>query len=139
MTKPQLPTSFPTTNTHRIVLFQPDIAQSDFDRIEDLLADGLGCVRAALKMMQDIPGDLVLPLQPAEKALRQAFEKRRLLADDMRNAIERWVREAERLTRARGDDPVLGGIQDLLAEAVRLSDRILDLLSAERELEWRRR
>lgn len=136
--KHQAPSSFSTANTHRVLLLQPDIAQGDFGRIEDLLADGLSKVRLALKRMQEIGGDHVLALQPAEHALRQALEKRRLLTSDMRHAIARWCQDAHRAIRLHGPDPVVASVRGLLDDALAASDRVLDLLAAERELEWHR-
>lgn len=132
--KLNLPNAFNSANTHRIVLYQPDVGGSDFERIEDILADGIGAVREALDLMRHLPADLVSPLNRAERVLRGAFDKRRLLSAECRDAIRRWLSEAVRCGEDYSQDNCLQAVRRRLVAALDASERVLDLLAAEREI-----
>lgn len=63
------PMSFPTQNSHRIVLHNVSDEARDFDRVEDILADGLAAARRALAV-HDLPGDYAAIVSRATSALR---------------------------------------------------------------------
>lgn len=136
MTRPNLPAAVPSANVHRIFLHDSD--RDDFERLEDLVADGLGALRGAIAAMRDLPGALALALDAAERGLRQEAEKRRLLSATCRTAIERWLDEAGRRAGPLAGDPVLARISHGLSEALAISDRALDLIAAERDIGWHR-
>ena len=138
MAKMNLPNAFSSANTHRIVMIPADPARGDFERLEELVADGFEAMRDALDQMQALPSDVALALQPAERALRQALDKRRLLSTECRNAIRRWLDEAGRRKQTHGVEPELSSIWMLLCEAELTAERVLDLLAAEKDVGWQR-
>lgn len=136
MSRSTLPAAIASSNVHRVILQRADL--SDFDRIEDIVADGLAALRGAIAALDDLPADLVVPLGAAERALREVTAKRRLLAEATRAAIERWLDEAERKAGPLASDPAVQRIERSLGEALGASDRALDLLAAERDIGWHR-
>ena len=49
------PTSFPISNSHRVALFLPEEPRDDFDRLEELTANGLRATRTALQTLKAMP------------------------------------------------------------------------------------
>lgn len=127
------PTTFPTANTHRMVLFLDQQLHGDYERIEDILADAARYTRAASEAIAQLPYEALKPLQSWSGDLGRHCEKRRFLNDDYRHAAQSALRELARL------DPELApGLIDSamrnLRDALEASHRVTDLLAAEQEI-----
>ncbi|WP_235841955.1 hypothetical protein [Cereibacter johrii] len=83
-----LPTMIPTQNNHRVVRFSGDTPPRDFERLEELAADGMAAARAALALMPALPTHLFNGLHSGLEALVPHIERRRLLNDRARLALE---------------------------------------------------
>lgn len=134
----RLPTSYPQGNTHRLVVHQPDQASTEFERIEDLLADGLRHLRRALAV-HDLPTEAGLALEPHARRVRElVLSKRRLLSDDTRHLVGAHLEAARRCAGEHSSTPALNGLIEALAAALEASEWVADLLAAERDVAWHR-
>lgn len=131
------PTSFSAGTSHRVVHFFPE-ATSDFDRVEDLLADALGAAREAVSMGHRLDYGSFKPVQRWLEDIQKQVDLGRLLNDDFRRAAGAVVDSL----RENQPSPDAGDAQeamlDRLADAVRLSYRVSDLLAAEKDIGWHR-
>ena len=57
------PTTFPTNNTHRMVLFLDQQLHGDYERIEDILANAARHTRFASEAIAQLPYEALKPLQ----------------------------------------------------------------------------
>lgn len=133
-----MPKTFPKQTSQHIVLFQPDQRSPDSERVEDIAADAIAAARAAAALLEDLPYEIFKPMQAYGEILRQAVERRRILTDDVRLAIEEMLRQ---LARAEADDPIASLIDRMmrrLRDALEGSHRVADLLAAERDIGWHR-
>lgn len=133
-----MPHSFPTQNSHRLVVFQPDLRGTDFDRIEDIAADAITTARSAVAAIEDLPYDIFKPIQSYEKILRDAVERRRILTDDARLAMEEMLRQLARVEPDEATAALLDRLMRSLRDALESSHRVADLLAAERDIGWHR-
>jgi hypothetical protein len=133
-----MPNSFPTQNSHRLVVFQPDLRGTDFDRIEDIAADAITAARSAVAAVENLPYDIFKPLQTDEKILRDAVERRRILTDDVRLAMEDMLRQLARVESDEATAPRLDMLMRSLRDALEGSHRVADLLAAEKDIGWHR-
>jgi len=138
------PTSYPTQNTHRVVLFRQDLPATDFDQLETLTADALSKARNAIALMRELPWDIAKRCQFDLKGLEKQVERRRVLTDDFRNPLGSMLHSLARAdvpepsssdavghqTAAAIHDRVMRSLRD----ALNLSNRVSDLVAAEREL-----
>lgn len=127
------PKTFPTNNTHRMVLFLDQRLHSDYERIEDILADAARYTRAAGEAIAQLPYEALKPLQSWTRDLDKHAERRRFRTEDYRHAAQSALRELARL------DPELApGLIDSamrnLRDALEASHRVTDLLAAEQEI-----
>ncbi|NIZ63377.1 hypothetical protein DL239_20645 [Sedimentitalea sp. CY04] len=133
-----IPTNFPTQNNHRVALFFPEQSRDDFDRLEELTANGLRAARSALEGLQDlsIQNDRGLFADLIE--LRATLERRRLLNDQFRITAASLLRRLEHIELSDNDTAGLDQIIRDLNDAHNLSHRVCDLLSAEQDVGWHR-
>ena len=137
MTRPGFPTVFAQSNTHRVVVYQPDRAPPAFDRLEDALADGLRAARQALAI--ELPVEAHRLLEPTAKALRDhILDKRRLLSQQCRHDLGYYLLLARRWVAAHGTTPEVDAVMAGLEEAHEASHRVSELLGAERDIGWHR-
>lgn len=133
-----LPTTFPSQNTHRVVLHQQALPGTDFERLEDLTADATAAARRALEEVDKLPYELVQAHQRSIKMIGDFVGKRRVLSQDFRNAAELVLRALARADvadeAAQAHDAVMRNLRD----ALNLSHRVADLLAAERDIFWHR-
>lgn len=143
MSRPDLyPTAVAQAHTHRVVLLQPDRADGEFARIEELVAGGLRAARRALAV-SDMPGELAVRLAPIDRALRRhVLEQRRLLSEGCRTDLGRhlavlrgWVDEHG---PEPGPEPSLEAMIEGLEEALEVSHRAAELIAAEHDIGWHR-
>ncbi len=128
------PTHFPNDNSHRVALFLQPTPRDDFDRLEELTANGLQAARKALEDLASLTRQLDRSTAADVTELRQAVEKRRLLND-------RFVDAATELCAQLSDAPhadLCAEIASNLKKAISLSNRVRDLLAAERDVGWHR-
>lgn len=57
------PTTFPTNNTHRMVLFLDQQLHGDYERIEDILANAARHTRAACEAITQLPYEALKLIQ----------------------------------------------------------------------------
>jgi hypothetical protein len=133
-----MPTNFPTQNNHRVVLFFPEQSRDDFDRLEELTANGLRAARNALRLLQELklPGDRALHANIAE--FGEALEQRRLLNDQFRTIAASLLQRLGLQDPDEGTTETLDQIMRDLQEALSLSHRVSDLLASERDVGWHR-
>lgn len=133
-----LPSSFPTQNTHRHVVFNADTQPDELARVAILTADAIAAARAAVRAYEEDP---ILPesLGITFRALADLVRQRRVLDDDFREAAEEAL---EHLSRLRTDDPQIeqkiDHLRSSLGEAVARSHRVADLITAEHDIRRRR-
>ena len=127
------PTTFPTSNTHRMVLFLDQQLHGDYERIEDILADAARYSRAASEAIAQLPYEALKPIQAWTRDLDKHYERRRFLTDDYLHAARSALREL-----ARQDPELAPGLIDSamrnLRDALEASHRVADLLAAEQEI-----
>ena len=132
------PNAFSAQNSHRIALFQPDVARPDLDRIEDIGADAIGTARMAVAYLEELPYETTKPIQGVIRTITTQVERRFVLTDDFRNAVISLLRH---LAREDYTDEVVSDLDQAmrcLRDALNLSHRVQDLLAAEREIGWHR-
>ena len=142
------PTSYPTQNTHRVVLFRQDVPATDFDQLEVLTADALAKARDAIALMRELPWDIAQRCQCDLKCLEKQVERRRVLTDDFRNPLGSMLHSLARADVPEPSDSDAAGNQTpaalhdqvmrALRDALNLSTRVSDLVAAEQELHFAR-
>lgn len=106
---------------------------TDFERIEVIGADALLAARIALDWIGDLPTDLSVELHRKIEGLRQIVESNAMLKEPSRHLVGDLIRQLE--ARRNGIDPSLqAGIFDQLRAALRHSQRVADLITAERHV-----
>ncbi len=128
------PTHFPNDNSHRVALFLQPTPRDDFDRLEELTADGIRSARKALEDLTSLAIQFDRSTMANLAELQQAIEKRRLLND-------RFVDAATELCAQLSDAPHADPCAEIasdLKQAISLSNRVRDLLAAERDVGWHR-
>ena len=131
------PTSFSAGTSHRVAHFFPEAA-SDFERVEDLLADALGSAREAVSMGHQLDYECFKPVQRWLEHIQKQIDLGRLLNDDFRRpagAVVASLRENRPSAEACDAHEAM---RDRLVRAVQLSHRVSDLLAAERDIGWHR-
>ena len=127
------PKTFPTNNSHRMVLFLDQQLHGDYERIEDILANAARHTRAACEAIAQLPYEALKPLQSWVRDLDKHSERRRFLTDDYRHAARSALREL-----ARMEPEIASGLIDSamrnLRDALEASHRVTDLLAAEQEI-----
>lgn len=129
------PTTFPTNNTHRVVLFTPDRKAPDYKRIPELGADALAALRAALRLVSQLSPEVARDLSDEIVALHAQLDQRRCFND---TALAAMGCCAERLKQLDRDD-VAESFASHLSEALTHATRAADLIAAHREftqLRW---
>ena len=126
------------TNTFRLVHHTQDEQARDFDRIEDLLADGLAAARAALEALELLPHEMLKPIETWHRAVTEQVGRRRLLNDQFRGDAEEILRRLARIDVAEADARAHDAVLRRLRDAVNLSHRVADLLAAEKDIGWHR-
>jgi hypothetical protein len=141
----RLPTQYPGQNTHRIVLFHPDGGKCDFDRIEDIGADAINAGRTACALIQVLHHEVVRPIYSRVIAIQTHLDKRRVLNADYLNLAAIILRHLEGFADSNPDLVISGEESNRIAnaaaqlrEAIALSNRVLDLLAAEKDVGWHR-
>ena len=117
-------------NMHHVTL---ESQATDFERIEVIGADALLAARIALDWIGDLPTEIAVDLHRKIEALRQIVETSAMLKDTSRHLVSDLIRHLE--ARHHEIDPALQvGIFDQLRAALRQSQRVADLITAERHV-----
>lgn len=132
------PTTFPSQNNHRLVIFNPDRKPADFERIEDIGANALTHARRALSLLPGLFTEAHNALGKVTDKIGAHVAKRRLLNEDARLDLETAVDTCTKLLADYGDDSVVAAIGEQLQEALDASHRVADLLAAEEAIGWNR-
>lgn len=127
------PTSYPTANTHRMVLFHDQKMHADFERMEDILADAARHVRTALEAITLLPYESYKPVQGWVGDLTKAAEKRRFLTEDFRHTAQSALRELAQLDPEQAPGVIDRSMRHL-RDALEASHRVNDLLAADQEI-----
>ncbi|MGC0222772.1 hypothetical protein [Pseudooceanicola nitratireducens] len=127
------PTTFPTNNTHRMVLFLDQQLHGDYERIEDILASAARYSRAASEAIAQLPYEALKPIQGWARDLDKHSERRRFLTDDYRHAAQSALRELARLEPELAPGLIDSAMRNL-RDALEASHRVADLLAAEQEI-----
>ena len=132
------PTSFPSSNSHRVALFLPEQSRDDFDRLEELAANGLRATRTALQTLKAMPHQSDRSLAADLAELTRSLEMRRLLNDRFIDAASSVLCHLPQgAFQEATPEQIERAIHDL-TEAVDLANRVRDLLAAERDVGWHR-
>lgn len=106
---------------------------TDFERIEVIGADALLAARIALDWIGDLPTEIAFDLHRKIEALRQIVDSSAILKEPSRHLVSDLIRHLE--ARRNEIDPSLQvGIFDQLRAALRHSQRVADLNTAERHV-----
>mgnify|MGYP001568421474 CR=1 FL=1 len=117
-------------NMHHVTL---ETKASDFEGIEVIGADALLAARIALDWIGDLPTEIAVDLNRKIQGLRQIVESNAMLRDTSRHLVGDLIRHLE--ARHHEIDPSLQvGIFDQLRAALRHSQRVADLITAERHV-----
>ncbi|MEC8196781.1 MAG: hypothetical protein VX228_10770, partial [Pseudomonadota bacterium] len=132
------PTHFPNDNSHRVALFLQPTPRDDFDRLEELTANGLQAARKALEGLASLTIQLDRSTAADVTELRQAVEKRRLLNDRFVDAAHALRTKIADMEHPEDCAEIFDRISQELQQAISLSNRVRDLLAAERDVGWHR-
>ncbi len=132
------PTHFPNDNSHRVALFLQPTDRDDFDRLEELTADGLQAARKALEDLTSLTMQLDRTATANLTELRQAVEKRRLLNDRFVDAATDLRTQIGGMEHREDCAEIIERVEQELKQAIALSNRVRDLLAAERDVGWHR-
>lgn len=127
------PTTFPTNNTHRMVLFLDQKICGDFERIEDILANAARYTRAASEAIAQLPYKALKSVQNWARDLEKHSERGGFLTDDYRHAARSALHELARLDPELASVPIDSAVRNL-RDALEASHRVTDLLAAEQEI-----
>lgn len=128
------PNTFPSQNNHRIALFQPDIARSDFDRIEDIGANAIASARCALSQLEQLPHATLKPIDSLIRTIRTGVDQRRVLTEDFRHDALLVLKHLVREDCSEDISSDLDQSIRCLRDALNYSHRVQDLLAAERDI-----
>lgn len=117
-------------NRYHVIL---ESKATDFERIEVIGADALLAARIALDWIGDLPTDLSVELHRKIGALRQIVETNAMLKDTSRHLVGDLIRQLE-ARHNEIDQSLHVGIFDQLRTALRHSQRVADLITAERHV-----
>lgn len=127
------PKTFPTNNTHRMVLFLDQQIHGDYERIEDILANAARHSRVAGEAIAQLPYEALKAVQSWARDLEKHCEKQRFLTDDYRHAARCALRELARLEPELAPGLIDSAMRNL-RDALEASHRVADLLAAEQEI-----
>lgn len=120
-----------TNNKHHITLDHKQA--TDFERIEDIGADAIRATRRALHWCDLITGDAAVLLRRELADLRDIVERRSAMTRDARMSL-RAFRDALMAQGQGGPDTTLAPLTAALHDAIDASERVADLLAAERHV-----
>lgn len=117
-------------NKHHITVEQ---VATDFERIEVIGADALLAARNAWASIDDLPTEIAVELHREIADLRQIVNANAMLKEVSRHLIGSLLRQLED-RRERVDPSARYPLFEHLHNAVRLSQRVADLVNAERHI-----
>lgn len=129
--KSLMPNIFPTQNTHRLVHLTP---QPDYERLEEMTADAIAHLRAAVDAVHTLPeaDRKALPVQI--RALVTHALSGDVLSPDMQDAAMDVLTVLDRIVaRGSADETVRQMCADIRA-AMDLGRRVFDLIIAEHRI-----
>lgn len=106
---------------------------TDFERIEVIGADALLAARNAWASIDDLPTEVAVELRREITDLRQVVEKNAMLQETSRHLLRDLLRLLE-IRRDRIDPSERYPLVEHLHNAVKLSQRVADLINAERHI-----
>lgn len=106
---------------------------TDFERIEVIGADALLAARIALDWIGDLPNEIAVDLHRKIEGVRQIVETNAILKEPSRHLVSDLIRHLE-ARRNEIDPSQQVGIFDQLRAALRHSQRVADLITAERHV-----
>ncbi|ABA81574.1 hypothetical protein GQF56_21725 [Rhodobacter sphaeroides] len=135
-----IPTLIPAQNNHRVVHFTGNEPPRDFERLEEIAADGIAAARDALALLPLLPTHLFNQLHGVAGELLPHVSDRRLLNGRARQHLEAVVEVINRLRLQvdSEDEALFGEIGRNIIAALDASNRVADLLAAEKEIGWLR-
>lgn len=116
---------------HQLVLEQKPA--TDFERLEDIGASAIAAARHAFARAQALDGATALSLRRELADLRRIAEERSALGKDARQQLH----DLARLLKDRADagtSPAIGPVLEAVIECLAASERVADLLAAERHI-----
>lgn len=116
---------------HHVILEQRP--GTDFERIEDIGADAIRAARKALRWCDLITGQAAHHLRRELVDLRKIVECRSAMTRDARISL-RAFRDQLMAQGQGGPDTPLGPLVTALDDAITASERVADLLAAERHV-----
>ncbi len=131
-----LPTSFPVQNTHRHVVFRADAEPDEFARMEMMTADAIKHARTALKIGKEISDTEGRAFRYAVDNLGTYVAKGRVLGTGFREDVSELLVHLDQAESA--SNQLTSDMSAALGLAMALSQRVADLLAAERDVGWHR-
>ncbi|MCB1335966.1 MAG: hypothetical protein KDK10_00395 [Maritimibacter sp.] len=130
------PSSFASGSSHRVALFpQPT---SDFEKLEDMLADAIGAARDAVQHAPMLDYECFKPLQTWMADIEKCIDQGRLLSPDFRRPCDAALSSLRKNQPSADAASAHEHMTNGLATALQLSYRVSDLLAAERDIGWHR-
>jgi hypothetical protein len=132
------PSSFPAGNTHRIVHFEPDRTPSDFERLEEILAEAYVNMRELLLEFGKLPTAHYTDLYDYAASLLDHYDARRLLSDRCSRDLVEFIGDVRKTQEKHGEHAVVSNVLALAEGACGRVQHVADLLDAEKEIGRRR-
>lgn len=132
------PNSFPAQNTHRLVMFHPDIQNPDIERLEDIAANGVKALRLGFDLLSSLPSNVHNRIHKLTKNVRGHLDNRSILTNQFRIDLEECLRALDQMATAAEEDEDLGAVKAELRKAMQASNRVADLIACEHSIGWLR-
>jgi|GEM_PF-2777239 len=131
-----LPRSHSNQNTHRLVVITAEAQPDEFARLEITTADALAAARDALRAFEAEPVS-DRPLQSTMRGMNELVGKGRVIGTSFQDLATDALQCIESTATEQGSDQ-LTRTELALRKALALSQRVSDLLAAERDIGWHR-
>lgn len=128
------PMTYPTQNSHRVVLLTPERKLSETTRLTDMTADALDHAREALSLTPGLEPDTQTALRAELRAVERHVTGRRILSDVARADLSAFIEAARYLLDTQDPEEILGTMLHAMGEAYDRSLRVTDLIAAEAEI-----
>lgn len=134
----RLPSSYQGTNIHRAVLTHETLPGTDYDRLEDLVADAIAAARRAVQVLDSFNEALPRPIMRRVAYLKHCVKHRSVLNDFFRACAATVLERCDSMEALEAEADARDQARYQLRKAIELSHRVCDLLAADRELARRR-
>ncbi|MGK7295358.1 MAG: hypothetical protein ACNS61_05920 [Candidatus Wenzhouxiangella sp. M2_3B_020] len=132
MSRIPLPTSFRSENTHRLVVHLEHGPRDITERTALAAVEALAAARRALAAIYDMPPEIVRGNRRILDAVRRGLSEREIFTPRFRELACEALTEFDGWLAMHGQDDSASIPRALLAEVVEASERVADLLAAQK-------